>query len=339
MNDRVTDRPDQLDRATGALVGLALGDALGMPTQLLSYAEVHRRYGLLDGFHPGPDDHPIAAGMPAGRVTDDTDQAVIIGRLLVEGGGRVDPAALVRDLLAWQQVMITAGSQDLLGPSTTRALQAITDGVEPAVAGRSGDTNGAAMRITPVGIAYAPEPLAALLDAVVATSEPTHGTGLAIAGAAAVAAAVSVGVEGGTVADAVDLAVVAAAEGASRGVHVPGADVATRIRWAVDTTRGRTDAELLGRVDALVGTSLATQESVPAAFAVISSAGDDPWLAVRLAASLGGDSDTIAAMTGAVVGAVHGASAFPPEQVERLEAVNPTLDLATLARALSALRR
>ena len=61
----------------------------------------------------------------------------------------------------------------------------------------------------------------------------------------------------------------------------------------------------------LVGTSLAAQESVPAAFAVLAASPDDPWLACRLAASLGGDCDTIAAMTGAIGGACHGVAALP----------------------------
>ena len=75
------------DRAYGALLGLALGDALGMPTQALDPAVVRERYGLLDGFRAGPADNPISAGLPAGRVTDDTDQAVIVAELLVAGGG------------------------------------------------------------------------------------------------------------------------------------------------------------------------------------------------------------------------------------------------------------
>ena len=61
----------------------------------------------------------------------------------------------------------------------------------------------------------------------------------------------------------------------------------------------------------LVGTSLATQESVPAAFAVLALAGDDPWLACRLGASVGGDCDTIAAMAGAMAGACCGVDALP----------------------------
>ena len=54
-------------RALGALYGLAIGDALGMPTQSLSRAEIVARYGpLVTTFWPGPPDHPLAAGLPAG---------------------------------------------------------------------------------------------------------------------------------------------------------------------------------------------------------------------------------------------------------------------------------
>ena len=75
-------------RARGALYGLAIGDALGMPTQMLSRAEIVRRWGpLVPGFEPAPPGHPIAGGMPAGTVTDDTEQAVLLARLLVKGRG------------------------------------------------------------------------------------------------------------------------------------------------------------------------------------------------------------------------------------------------------------
>ncbi|MDR3077628.1 MAG: DUF2062 domain-containing protein, partial [Planctomycetota bacterium] len=56
-----------------SLVGLALGDALGMPTQSFSRAQIVARWGpILTGFEPGPDDQPRAPGHPAGAVTDDT---------------------------------------------------------------------------------------------------------------------------------------------------------------------------------------------------------------------------------------------------------------------------
>ena len=142
--------------------------------------------------------------MPAGAVTDDTEQAVLLGRLLVEGGGRVDPGALAAALLGWEREMAARGSLDLLGPSTKRALQAVQDGTPPAEAGRHGDTNGAAMRVTPVGIAAAAGNLPALVDRVQQASFVTHNTTVALAGAAAVAAAVSAGIDGAGVAAAAE---------------------------------------------------------------------------------------------------------------------------------------
>jgi ADP-ribosylglycohydrolase len=87
----------------------------------------------------------------------------------------------------------------------------------------------------------------------------------------------------------------------------------------------------------MVGTSLATQESVAAAFAIASLAPDDPWRACRLGARLGGDSDTIAAMAGAVVGACTGLSALPVEAVRTVREVND-LHLEPLVDELLALR-
>ncbi len=347
-----------------------------MPTQMLSRAEIVRRWGpLLSGFEPAPPGHPIAAGMPAGAVTDDTEQAVLLARLLVKGRGTIDSRVLAAALTEWERAMAERGSLDLLGPSTKRAVAAILAGVPPEEAGAAGTTNGAAMRIAPVGIAVGvtdpgtrpnpaapPDPtepsdvaapaldvkLPTLVDHVVRASSVTHNTGIALAGAAAVAAAVSAGVSGATVAQATALGIQAARLAAGRGHWVAGADVAARIEWAAGLVAGRTraggepggqpggEAEAAGLIYTLVGTSLATQESVPAAFAVLAAVPADPWRACRLAASLGGDCDTIAAMTGAIAGACHGAGSFPPEAIETIDAQG--LGLAALAGELLALR-
>ena len=337
------------DRARGALYGLAIGDALGMPTQLLSRAQIRDRWGdLLTGFEPAPPDHPIAAGMPAGAVTDDTEQAILLGRLLVSGHGTVEPNEFASALVRWERGMAERGSLDLLGPSTKRAVEAILAGAPPAEAGAAGTTNGAAMRIAPVGIAFplrhtsamavafTRNELSALVDRVVMASYVTHNTGIALAGAAAVAAAVSAGVGGATVAEATALAIEAAQIAARRGHWVAGADVASRIAWAAGLIISRPRREAADLIYRLVGTSLATQESVPAAFAVLAAVPGDPWQACLLAASLGGDCDTIAAMAGAVAGACHGIGAFPPEAVAVIDAQD--LGLAALAGDLVALR-
>jgi ADP-ribosylglycohydrolase len=323
-------------RARGALYGLAIGDALGMPTQMLSRREIVERWGeFLTGFEPAPPGHPIAAGLPAGAVTDDTEQAVLLGRLLVQGHGVVAPRQLAEALVAWERDMAARGSLDLLGPSTKRAIAAVLSGVPAEQAGASGDTNGAAMRIAPVGIAV-PLDLPALVDQVVAVSYVTHNTGVALAGAAAVAAAVSAGVSGASVAQATTLATAAARLAAGRGHWVAGADVVARIEWAVGLVAGRDRAEAAELIYTLVGTSLATQESVPAAFAVLAAMPEDPWQACLLAASLGGDCDTIAAMAGAVAGACHGLGAFPAGALAVIDAQG--LGLTALANDLCALR-
>jgi ADP-ribosylglycohydrolase len=308
-----------------------------MPTQLLSRPEIRARWGeLLTGFEPAPPGHPITAGMPAGAVTDDTEQAVLLGRLLVSGHGIIDPNEFAAALVSWERDMAERGSLDLLGPSTKRAVAAVLAGTPPEQAGSAGDTNGAAMRIAPVGIAVSPDDVPGLVDQVVMASRVTHNTGIALAGAAAVAAAVSAGISGAGIGQATALAVEAARIAAGRGYWVAGADVAARIEWAAGLVAGRDEAEAAGLIYTLVGTSLATQESVPAAFAVLAAVPDDPWRACLLAASLGGDCDTIAAMAGAITGACHGVGAFPPEAIAIIDAQH--LGLTALAGDLLALR-
>jgi len=233
--------------------------------------------------------------------------------------------------------MRARGSLDLLGPSTRRALAALAAGTGAAEAGRHGVTNGAAMRVTPVGIATSARDPRLLEDRVVAASRLTHNTGVALAGAAAVAAAVSAGIDGEPLPAAIRRAVAAAASAAGRGHWAAGADVATRITWATGLIAGLPQGQVIGTVYRLVGTSLATQESVPAAFAVAAAVPGDPWLACRTAASLGGDCDTIAAMTGAILGACHGADAFPAAARATVARVNG-LDLGPLADNLLAIR-
>jgi ADP-ribosylglycohydrolase len=346
------------DRARGALYGLAVGDALGMPTEMLSRARITALWGpMLTGFEPAPPGHPLADGMPAGAVTDDTEQAVLLARLLVKGEGTIDPRELADALVSWEQDMTARGWRSLLGPSTKRALDAIRRGVPPEEAGATGATNGAAMRIAPVGIAFAaaavghPEGigheaddagraadgLPGLVDHVVEASLVTHNTSVALAGAAAVAAAVSAGIDGASVAEATGVGVAAARLAAARGHWIAGADVAARIRWAVDLAEDTPPDRAAELIGTLVGTSLATQESVPAAFAVLSAIPDDPWRACLLAASLGGDTDTIAAMAGAIAGACHGQSAFPPHAIATIDAHG--FALPALADALLALRK
>ncbi|TPL54910.1 ADP-ribosylglycohydrolase family protein [Mesorhizobium sp. B2-4-6] len=326
-----------MDRAMGALIGGALGDALGMPTQLLSPARVAELYGHVENFVAPAADHPVSKGLPAGAITDDTEQALLLGRILVESGERFDHARWVSALLDWERDVKARGSYDLLGPSTKRAIDAINSGVPAEEAGRSGDTNGAAMRIAPVGIMMPPEPLDALVAKVAQTCRATHNTSIAIASAAAVAAAVSLGVSGGDWRAASGHAAAAARLGAALGHWVTGGDIAARIVWAQSLVRGKAEKEAIKLIVDLVGTGVASQESVPAAFAVLEVAQGDAWRAAVIAANLGGDTDTIGAIAAGMAGACAGLSRLPQDRICELHGID-IADVRALAKDLVAAR-
>jgi ADP-ribosylglycohydrolase len=303
------------------MYGLAIGDALGMPTQELDRGRAARIVGSPPGFRDGPADNPIAHGLPAGSITDDTMQCLLIAGLLINGAGAIEPHLLAEALLAWEDEMAERGRSELLGPSTKRALAAVAAGQDPTTTGRTGTTNGAAMRITPVGIATPVEPLERLLAAVVAADLVTHDTAVAHAGAAAVAAVVSAGVGGETFEQA-----------ATRGIRAAG-------RFGFG--RLFEDAMSMDSLDAVVerfGTGVETAESVPTAFGVANLSHGDAWEACTVAAGLGGDTDTIAAIAGAMVGACTGLSSLPSDAVRTVREVND-LDLEPLVVNLLALRR
>jgi ADP-ribosylglycohydrolase len=324
------------DRARGALAGLAVGDALGMPTQMLPRATVQRLFPKLSWFEAGPAENRISAGHRAGRVTDDTEQALILAELLIEGRGHADPRQFAARLAAWARQAEADGSEQL-GPSSRRAIEAVAAGSPVEEAGRTGTTNGAAMRITPVGIATGPEDLTMLVDRVEEACLVTHHTGVAIAGAAAVAAAVSAGLAGLPPGEALDVACRAAEMGAARGRYVAGPDVARRIAWAAELVQDVSQEAAADLVASLIGTGVATEQAVPAAFALAWRWQADPWQACLAAARLGGDADTIGAIAGAVGGAWAGVTAFPAPALAVIEEVNG-LRLADMAQRLLTLR-
>ncbi|GAA1209921.1 ADP-ribosylglycohydrolase family protein [Prauserella alba] len=327
---------DVRDRAVGAFEGLALGDALGMPTQSMSRESIATHYGRVEGLLDAVEHQPISPGLPAGTVTDDTEQAVLVARLLVEGRGRIEPRTFARALLDWEADMIRRNLADLLGPSTKRALELLESGVSPEETGRTGTTNGAAMRITPVAIATKPD-LDRLLVAVADASRLTHNTSLGISAAAPVAAAVSAGIDGADLGSAMNHAERAAAEGASRAPWAAGGEIAPRIRWARAWVRELDTAALPSAIAEVIGTSVAAQESVVAAFALAEALGDRPLDALTLAAGLGGDTDTVAAICGAILGARHGASGLPADLTADVRKVND-LDLGGVVEGLLELR-
>lgn len=320
------------DRATAALLGLAIGDALGMPSQTLTRAAIRATYGRIGGFVAPVADHPVSHGLDAAMVTDDTEQTLLLAARLIAGGGGFDPGAWAADLLGWEDGVAARGLRDLLGPSTKAALLALRAGVPPDQAGRGGTTNGAAMRIAPVGIATPPDP-ARIMARVAAVSRLTHGTGEALAGAAAVAMVISQGVAGLGFEAALPLALATARQPVAGVDPAAQALMADRIALALDVA-AQGEAVLADSI----GTSVQSLQSVPCAFGVVRLAGGDPWQSALIAANIGDDTDTIGAIACAMAAACSGVAALPADKVDQVTRVN-RLELAGLVHGLLALRK
>ena len=335
----------RFSRAYGALAGLALGDALGMPTQEMSPEQIRSVYGRITGLVDGDASQPYAPGMPAGSVTDDTEQALLVASLLVRGrgtsSGRValDAGEFAHALLDWEDSMIRRGSLDLLGPSTKAALERVRAGEDPLSVGGAGTTNGAAMRVTPIGIAVSTADPEAFADAVWSSCQVTHATRQGFQSAALVAAAVSMGIDWDTpsASDMTALlwkALTYVDSLPERGAWTPDPDVVAATRRAMQLVANPASSSLECLVEQ-VGTSVASAQAIPMAFALL--ARDPSPRALLDAANIGGDTDTIGAIAGAILGGALGEQVLPADSLSMIEEVSH-LGLPSVALELLELR-
>jgi ADP-ribosylglycohydrolase len=314
------------DRVYGALIGQAVGDALGAPTEGMTRHEITAAYGWINDF---------VSDDPAG--TDDTEYAVLSARIILKYGHELTPADVTAE---WRENLAEQdGGFDHGGFSEMTAINNLRAGL---VAPQTGTDNhemwsdGTAMRITPVGVFCAGDPQEAArlaaIDAQVSHARDGIYCGQAIA--AAVAAAL------------VEASWEAVIE-AGLAVIPPGSWSARTITRAVDI--GRRAAGLRPAVDRLYEEiSLfhypwadVAPEATALAFGVLAAARGDYVDAVLAGVNVGRDADTIAAMAGGMAGALRGAEAVPQRWRDRINRVRGDCikavagtDLAELARAL-----
>jgi ADP-ribosylglycohydrolase len=336
-----------LDHILGGLYGQALGDAWAMPALLTPVDTREYYHGWIDRLMDAPPGHPAHHGLKAGQVTDDTQQAFALAHAMITDK-RVTPQGVAQALLTWYD-SIGGDTSPYVGPSSRKALQAIRLGADLNTTGSTGDTNGAAMRISPVGLIH-PGDLAGAVEDVALACLPTHNTDVAISGAAAIAGAISRAMlPGSTLEQIIQDGCKAADLGRQRGRRWFGASVSQRIEMAVEIASTHQSLALTGRSAALtgrfaeeriqrlydrIGSSLSITESVPAAFGILLLAQGDPHQAAIYAAALSGDADTVAAMACAIAGAWVGVKAFNPAVLAQLRAANPELDFENTANGL-----
>ena len=237
--------------------------------------------------------------------------------------------------------MIERGSLDLLGPSTKAALERVRAGEDPLTVGGEGTTNGAAMRVTPIGIAVSTEDPEAFAEAVWSSCRVTHATRQGFQSAALVAAAVSMGIDAQrTVTFPEDVrsllwkALTYVESLPARGAWTPEPDVVAATRRAMQLVANPSCLSRKLLVEQ-VGTSVASAHAIPMAFALLARA-PSPQVFID-AGSIGGDTDTIGAIAGAMLGAAIGVRYLPAGMLSRIEEVSHLI-LQPIASKLLELR-
>ena len=293
-------------RLRAALFGLALCDAIGAPFEGRSRIDRSEINAWLDA------DETL-------RWTDDTHMALVLARVLRDAGGVLDQQRLGDAFAAAYAAEPWRG----YGAGPPRVFELARRGIPYVEAAGSlfGNTgsfgNGAAMRVTPVALGTAGDEVRARALAI-QQAEVTHTHIEAVDGAVFVATALChlARIPGGRA----DLR--AALHGA--GQLLAGEVIRAEIRSVLDLDTH--DGDVIAAVRAR-GTGVAARESVPAAVAALLR-GHDLISTLVTAVELGGDTDTIAAMAGALAGAVYGEDALSPRLLERLEAREEIGELA-----------
>lgn len=162
------------DRMKWGILGLLVGDALGVPYEFTKPEEIPP---LKDIEYTPPAGFKRAHNVPPGTWSDDGSQALCVLDALLNAklGTRIEDAVAER-LLAWRDEGFLAvdGKVFDIGITTNNALVRLASGVEPSKAGMTGHnthSNGSLMRTLPVALIEEP---GALVRAAVAQSKVTH---------------------------------------------------------------------------------------------------------------------------------------------------------------------
>lgn len=298
------------DQAEGVLLGLACGDALGRPVEFESAAAIQAEYGTLQEM--------VGFGtwrQPAGTVTDDTAQALCIARSVAEHG-TLDPKDIASRFVDWYE-----SDPFDIGIMTRRALEELQQGTAWDEAGQevweasaegSNAGNGSVMRCPPLAVAFADDP-SKLIRVSRQSSAITHADPRCTNGCALL----------------------------NRTIAAIFDDEATPLETAIDALGADLPEELRTTLAPL--TRDEELDDLPTSGYVVHTLqtalhdglrANDPESAIVQSVNRGGDTDTIAAVTGAVAGARFGAEALPQRWLDAIEVTEELRTLATQLRAV-----
>jgi ADP-ribosyl-[dinitrogen reductase] hydrolase len=335
--------PTRESKVIGCLLGGAIGDALGMPLTGMSRAEIAALGGVAD-FLPaaetaaltipltalaeGEIDDPLAPG----QWTDDTQLTLALADTLAAEGGLFVPDAWAHALVRWLNESPRAPGLS----SIEAAVQLRTGGAEwDEAADPEGGGCGAATRSAPIGVVYSDDAptrrRCARLQAMT-----THGHADAQAAAVAVSEAVALALSCPRC-DQDDWSGVEFLQALVEAVRAESPDFAEFARClelAKSLLDDDIDPETAVRV---LGVSAWSREAVPAALYLVARQPASFEALLTATVNLtGGAVESIAAMAGAIGGALHGVEAIPARWRRGVEDAPRLLEAAL---SLSRLRR
>lgn len=300
-----------LDRARGALLGLAVGDAVGTT---LEFQRLDTRAPLSDMVGGGPFD------LAPGEWTDDTSMALALADSLIECGG-LDPTDLATRFVAWWRRgdYSHIGECFDIGITTRAALHRFERDGEP-LAGSSDEFaagNGSLMRLAPVAIWGWGVGVEATRDAARLQSAITHAAPACLDSCEAYAVVLR-----------------SALTGCNFEAALEAADVIPMICEVAEVVGG----SWRDRAREHVASSGFVLHTLEATLWCVAGGGGFREVVLR-AANLGEDADTTAAVAGQLVGALEGVSAIPDEWLAKLawrDRIEAAADrLLAVGRALS----
>ncbi len=321
------------NRYQQVLEAFAVGDAMGMVTEFMTYRQIHDSFGLVEDLL-APVRSLIHPSLKRGQITDDTEQVLYLIRAYAADGD-FSRETVKRALVRWFDECDPIG-KGYIGPSSQKAIERFKQGEESEC---DGTTSGGPMRVlAPVLCtlnAESPTLIQAILDCVT----PTHDTNLAIESSLALGFAYKAAFQGATPEEMIDAAIDGAKIGADRAQNeFVGPSIAHRLKLIKGLSHKTTPKERLDWIYGVFGTTMEAVDVTGAAIAISAFCQKDVWLAICMGASIGGDTDTIAAIAGALCSLQATKNNIPQSIIEPVTTVNQ-LNLAHEASLIESIEK
>ncbi len=299
------------------LISYAVGDAMGMVTEFMTNRQISEKFGYVDKL-VDPSASFIHQNLFKGQITDDTEQVLYLIKQYGQDRS-TSQESVIKALIHWYDEC-SPQEKGYIGPS---AMKAITEYKNGSIPDRNGTTSGCCMRVIAPVLACLYKPVDILHKAVVDCTVVTHDTNLAIESSMAMAYAYFYASQVCKPSELIDIAVHGAAIGeAFSQREFVGPSVRRRLEQMKTCLKCESEQSFMREVYYCLGTTMQAVDVVCAAIGISAYSKADVWKSICMGASIGGDTDTIAALAGSLSYMASQTSNIPHEITQEVGKVN-----------------